>query len=665
LEAPALADETYLSFQLKPLSPAESDELLGNLLDDVTPPPGLTGRLAERTNGNPLLMEEMVRMLLDREVIRPGPEGMEVAPQWVETVDQVPETVNGLILSRYDRLQPPLRRTLDAAAVLGHGFSQPLLLGVTGLAEGDLRAQLTTLEQTDFLRRATGPGLPVYAFRHWVMQEAIYQTILQKERRALHLRAAQVIQQMAESLAIDAAARVGDHLERGQSRQAISFLLEAARGAADRFANDEAIAYYRRLEALLEQHGGRQDEAVDVALGLTEVLTRTSQPEAARATLERARGLALGPPRPGYRLADVLYLLGQARARQGQHAEAYAAYEAAAAHLRGPSASGDQLATLARIEHRIGSVKLNQGQLADARAHADTALRLALADNDSEAAGTAHNLLAGSHMSAGQLPEAVASVLRALALREQLGDMWGSAASQGNLGGLYYKLGQWAQAEAYVRQAIFVQQEIGDYINMGASWSTLGQLLLDSGRFEEALHAFNQSLAALRGQELWPALAGRHLNRGQVWLRLGVAAWAVADLERSLEAASQINNDDLRARALASLAEARLIENDLPRARDELQQAELLSNTSGSLETRAEVLRARTILRRAEHDWERALDANHQALELFKQIGTRYEVARSQIESAEIQLARGPPAASPSTAASYRRCARRWRLFAN
>jgi hypothetical protein len=95
-----------------------------------------------------------------------------VAPQWLEAVAQVPETVNGLILSRYDRLAPPLKHTLDAAAVLGHGFSLPMLLGITTLTEAELRAQLAQLEQADFLRRVAGPGLPVYAFRHWLMQEA-------------------------------------------------------------------------------------------------------------------------------------------------------------------------------------------------------------------------------------------------------------------------------------------------------------------------------------------------------------------------------------------------------------------------------------------------------------------------------------------------------------
>ena len=648
----------YLDLRLGPLSPTESDELLSHLLNDLVAPPevvhSLISRIVERTSGNPLLMEEMVRMLLDQGVLRPGTHGPEVTPQWIEAVEHVPETVNGLILSRYDRLVAPLKKTLDGAAVLGNSFSLPLLLGITNLPEAELRSQLESLEQADFVRRAPGNGLPVYIFRHWLMQEAIYQTILQKERRALHLRAAQVIQQMAEHLALDAAARVGYHLERGQSRQAIGYLMLAARRAADRYANEEAIAYYRRIQALLDQHGARQEEAVDVALGLSELLTRTGQATEASEALERAHSLSLGPPHPGYRLADVLYQMGQARSRQGLHAEARAAFEAAAQQLGdgGAPASGDQGLTVsrARIENAIGFSLLTEGQLAEARARGDNALRLALQQNDLEVAATAHNLLAGSHYYAGQWAESVASALQALALREQLGDVWNSANSQSNLGGLYAKLGQWAQAEAYLRQAIFVQQEIGDYHGLGASWNTLGGLLSDSGRFEEALDSLNQSLAALRGQQHLPSLAIRHLSRGQIWLRLGVATWAIADFERSLDAAAQTKNDNVRAHALASLADAQMLDGyggDLEQAREFLGQAEVIADASGSLETRAEVMRVRARLRRAEHDWDRALEANRQAQELFSQIGTRYEVAKRQIEAAEIQLAR-PAAARPA-----------------
>jgi predicted ATPase/class 3 adenylate cyclase len=649
-------DANYrLQLDLQPLSPAESDQLLNLLLTEVPAPPELLSQILQRTSGNPLLMEEVVRMLMDEGIVRAtAAGGWEVAPQWGEAVQKVPMTLNGLILSRYDRQPAPLRATLDAAAVLGNSFALPLLLGVTGEAEPELRRQLASLEQADFLRRAPGTGLPVFVFRHWLLQEAIYQTILQKERRALHLRAAQVIQQMAESLAVDMAARVGYHLECGQSRQAIGYLMMAARRAADRFANEEAIAYYQRIQALLDQHGARQEEAVDVALGLTALLARTNQMEAARETLEKARGLSLGPPTPGYRLADVMFQFGQLRSRAGQHAEARAAFEAAAANLReGAAADGNARGlSLSDIEREIGWLMFEQGQLAEARSRAESALRLALQAGDLPAAASAHNLLAGAHYWAGQISEAVSSSLRSLAIAEQLGDVWDSASTQSNLGKLYFKLNQWAQAEAHLRQAIFVQQEIGDYRNLGGSWSALGLLLLDAGRYEEALHAQNQALAALRGREELYPMAVRYLARGTVWLRLGVATWATADIERSLQAADQVNNSNMRAAALSALAEARLIESDLDQARELLQRAEALSEDSGSLETRAEVLRVRALLRQAERDWDRALEANQQSQDLFRQLGNRYEVARRQVEAAELTLARAGAARLPNGTAT-------------
>jgi predicted ATPase len=451
-------------------------------------------------------------------------------------------------------------------------------------------------------------------------------------------------------------ARVGYHLERGQSRQAIGYLVQAARRAADRFANDEAIAYYQRIQALLDQHGARQEEAVDVALGLTDLLMRAGQPEAARETLERAHTVSLGPPRPGYRLSDVLFQFGRLKSLFDQPAEARAAFEAALANLREHGHGQGQSVTPTQIELEIGRTIFALGQLADARSRAENALRLALQHSDLASAASAHNLIAGAHYWAGQLSDSVSSALQALALREQLGDIWASASTQSNLGGLYYKLGQWAQAEAFLRQAIFVQQEIGDDAGLRNSWNTLGLLLLDSGRYDEALHSFNQALADPRGDDQPAAPAVHFIGRAQVWLRLGVAAWAAADLERGLAAANQVTNDDLRALVLAYLGEARLIESDQDRAREFLDQAESLTEGSGSLETRAEVLRVRSLLRQAERAWDLALAANQQAQDLYRQIGNRYEVARRQIEAAEMLVARAGAGRQPngSSTASVR-----------
>ena len=636
-----LHPDDFLDLALSPLSYEEIDRLVTLLISEVALPVALKRSIAERTSGNPLLIEEMVRMLLDEEVIQQTLEGWRVETHWLEVIQKVPDTVNGLILGRYDRLPPSLKSLLDSAAVLGQSFALPLLAAMTEQPESEeLRRQLARLEQADFIRRSSGTGAPVYFFRHALMQEAIYQTILQKERRALHLRAAQVIQQMAEDLSVDSVALVGFHLERARSRQASAYLLQAAERAADRYANQEAMDYYQRVQALLKETELQREPAVDAALGLGELLARTQRPEAAREQLEQARRLSLGPPLPAYRLGDIFYQLGLMYALQGQHTEALAAYEAAATALQ-ESPDQNRSFSLSDIEREIGWVMLSLGNMEEAGRRAEKALALAEAQSNSRAVGSVHNLLTAVHYWAGQLNESVAHALKALAVREQVGDVWGTAATQSNLGALYYKLGHWAQAEAFLRQAIFVQQEIGDYHGTGSTWNTLGLLLLDAGRFNEALQCLNQAIEALGEQVQSPALAIRYLNRGKVWLRLGVTVWAVSDLERGLDAAIRLKNEELRALILSLLAEARLAGNELLTAQELIEQARgTIDEAGASPETRAEVLRVWSAVLRAAREWDASLAANAQARQLFEQIGNRYEVARLQIKAAEIQLAR-------------------------
>ncbi len=626
----------YVGIQLRTLSPEESDHLVTLILSELAVPGELRRSIVRRTGGSPLLIEEMVRMLLDHEVIQRLGDTWELDPGWRDVIQNVPDTVAGLMLSRYDRLSPLQRGILDSAAVLGQGFSLPLLAAMTGFPDAPLRPELLALEQADYLRRTS--GVPVYFFRHGLMQETIFHTLLQKERQALHLRAAQAIQQMAEELALDRDALIGYHLEQAKSPQAVQYLIPAAERAASRYANQEAIAYYQRVQALLEGAAEEQERRIDVGLGLAELLSRTNRLEAAREELQRCRALADQGPRFGYRQGDLLFQKGVVEAAQGAHAEALRAFQAAAEVLREmPEAC--QSFQHADLEREMGWVIFRQGQFEEAQGRAERALILAQETGDSRGVGSAHNLLAGIHYWTGEISESVSHAQEALALREKSGDIWGAAATQTNLGGLFQRLGEWTRAEALLRQAIFVQQEIGDHHGVGSSWNSLGLLLLGMGRYDEALYCMNQAIDALREQERTSAFASRYISRGQVSLRLGHLERAIADLEKGLAAATHIHNDNLRAIAVALLAETHLLREELGAASERVAQAETLLKESASPEARAEILRVQSIVLRHQNRLAEAREANTRAQDLFHSLGDRYEFARRQVENAEIHLA--------------------------
>jgi len=630
--------DNFLDFQINALSKADSDRLLTLMLADVPVPPALQKSLLDRGAGNPLLMEEMIRMLLDQKVIYKTEAGWAVSNDWAQTIRQVPDTVNGLILNRYDRLPSHFRQILDVAAVFKRHFSLAELSAIADVPEAILNGWVNELEHLDIFRPVSDTSRARYAFRHPLLGEAIYQTLLQPQRQGLHLKVAHVIQQLAGDGSPDTVELIAFHLEQGQSPLAGTYLLRAATRAAARYANQEAIDYYHRLQSLADGQSNTR-QAVDVALGLGELMVRVGQPETATEELEKALQLASHPELQNYHLGDIWFRLAVIQADRGLHREAATAFENAAAILA-THPETCQTFSASDLERELGWDLCNQAQFSEAKSHATLALEEALDRSDQAALGSAYNLCSAVAFYRGELQEAVTNAIQALSIREQRNDVWGSASTQTNLGTLYYKLGQWPLAESYLRQAIFVQQEIGDHYTLGLSRNTLSLLLLASGRLDEALLLLDQALTAFNTtSEPSPLACMLLMNRGLAYSRLGQAEPALQNLEQSLDLTFQLNNENLRTLALAYLAEANLASGNLAHAHLRLEQATTLERATPSPGNLAEIARIQSEVHQADLAWTKALAANRLAASLFRQLDEKHEFARSQAGWAHIELA--------------------------
>ncbi|MEW6716038.1 MAG: tetratricopeptide repeat protein [Chloroflexota bacterium] len=634
-----LHPENYREIQLQPLSPEESDRLISMLLSEVALPSKLLQVAYERTRGNPLLIEELIRVLLDERIVYETPQGWELDSQWTEAIQKVPDTITGLMLNRYDRQPLQLKKLLDITAVLGQSFHLSLLAAMTKMRDSELRDLLFDLERKDFIHRSASPGEHVYHFRHALMQETIYKTLLQEERRELHLKTAEAIQQTGGDFYFDSDAIIGHHLARGNSREAAKYLLKAAIKAANSYANEEAIIYYQRANSLLSHTGPRKTEALDVALGLGEIFIRQGKLEEAIAWLTGS--LKSSETRPGfnYRIGDIYYTLGLAYAAQGSTNNAIKHLKEATTLLKTSPAECLSF-TQSDIDRGLGWVLSSQGKMDEARTMADSALAIAKEHSDLAAIGSAHSLLSAIDYWEGKFAEAIKDAEHALSIREEIGDMWGAASSQTTLGHLYHRQGQWSKAESCLRQAIYVQKEIGDYHTLPGSLTNLGLLLIDMGRLEEALHYMNEAISTLPPPDLSPSSTSTLLlNHGVVLIRLEEPQQALRDFESAFENASQAQNDDLCALSKAYMAEAKLISKDDEAAQRLIKEAEAYQEKITSPDTRAEILRVKSLIQQAKKKWEAALNSNAKAQKLYQQIGNDYEVARRLIEAIEIQQA--------------------------
>lgn len=228
---------------LRPLTRDEDRELLRRLLDGAELPRQLEERLLDTTDGNPFFVEEQVRALVLGGAIRGGAGGR----RFVGGADLVlAATVERALVARIDRLPERARDVLLAAAVLGVRFDGRLLATVASGSVGDALALLETGDLVVPLADAAPRGA-VYRFRHALVQEAAYASMLRPQRRQLHGRAATALAGAYAGREDEVAAVLGRHLvESGAAEQGARYLGAAARLAAARYSNEEAAALARQ-----------------------------------------------------------------------------------------------------------------------------------------------------------------------------------------------------------------------------------------------------------------------------------------------------------------------------------------------------------------------------------------------------------------------------------
>ncbi len=239
--------------------------------------------LVTRTGGVPLFVEELTRLLLERN----GPAAMQA----------IPATLQALLTTRLDRLGSA-KEVGQIAAVLGGEFNYQLIRAVAGQSDTALVDALDRLAEADLIHAQGIPPESNYRFKHALMQDAAYETMLKSRRRELHGLVARVLRDEFASVAEARPELLAYHLtQAGAAQDAIGYWQRAGQQAAERSANAEAIAHLTKgleLVQLLPEDAARDQLELDlrVALGVPLIASRGySAPEVEHA-YARARTLS-------------------------------------------------------------------------------------------------------------------------------------------------------------------------------------------------------------------------------------------------------------------------------------------------------------------------------------------------------------------------------------
>jgi class 3 adenylate cyclase/tetratricopeptide (TPR) repeat protein len=272
-QSPWLDRIDFNEIQLNQLSASTSDALLQTLLPEGRPAAELKDLISNRTAGNPLFVEEFVRTLLENGSIRKT--GDRYILDSSSATITLPDTIQGIIAARVDRLPEKLRNILQVASVAGRNFNRAVLQDVLKIPD-QFKGELEALQRLEFILRQEGAQEMEFVFKHALIHEVVYHSLLQKRRQELHRRIGNSIEKLyAESLE-DLAEVLAYHFQHsGDTEKAIKYLRKSGQRALDRFAVEQSHQYYQQAFRTLSDKADKTTEdrpiLLDIVLAWSEV----------------------------------------------------------------------------------------------------------------------------------------------------------------------------------------------------------------------------------------------------------------------------------------------------------------------------------------------------------------------------------------------------------
>ena len=542
----------YTQLRIDRLRPASAEELLRSLVGDDSAVDPLKRLLIERTEGNPLFLEESVRALVDSGVLvgERGAYRLTRDPPGI----QVPTTVQAVLAARIDRLPAEDKRLLETAAVIGKDFPFALLRAIAEMSEDELQRGLARLQAAEFVYEASLFPEPEYTFKHALTHEVAYGSLLQERRRALHACVVGALEHLRGDRLAEQVERAAHHAMRGQMwDKALLYCRQAGARAVERSANREAVAWFEQaLEAASRLAPEREmlEHAIDLRFDLRTALIPLGElgqigghlreaEHAAEAIRDKRRlgwisaylsahrfmtgdnegavesglrGLSLGEDLGDLSIdvAASVYL-GQAYFVLGEYHRAMDVLGRNVERLTGDLALdrfGQPFLPAVHTRNWMVWCHAERGEFAEAAARGEEAVRTAQAAHHPFSMAAADFSLGMMHIRRGELPEAIRVLERGVEVcRGRDVPLWSHRLSSA-LGYAHALRGRFSEARPLLEHAVEQDATMKFAVSHSLAVAHLGEERLLEGRPDEASRLAERAVALSRarrerGIEAW------------------------------------------------------------------------------------------------------------------------------------------------------------------
>jgi class 3 adenylate cyclase/tetratricopeptide (TPR) repeat protein len=588
----------YRQIGIDLLSERDAEELVGTLLGTRNVPPDLIRRVQDKAEGNPLFVEEIIASLRERGLLVRRNGGF----VWAKGGEvELPGSVHDIVRARLDRLDEPVKRTVQTAAAIGREFGLNVLRRVSEITL-EIDHYLQTLQRLQLIHETRFFPEPEYVFKHAVIQDAAYQSLLTQRRRELHAAIGRAIEELYADRLDDQAPILTYHYARSDHPdRALQYALLAGDRAVRLYANAEATTYYQQAVSLartLPPSPEVQRGEIDAVLKLATVSSTRQEIERDLANLDGARATAeqLGDlPR----LARALYWLGRLE------------------YVRGNPRKG--------IEY------------------AEQSLQIAEQLNDDALAAPPVNLVGRAYYQLGDFIRASPMLERSAAQMLHLGSKNDSATTAGFACIAFSALGEFDRALALADQGVALADEIGNPFVQAATYFFRAMARGARGEWASGLRDLDEARRLAEGVGDLFRLYVVKVWEGWARTMSGDPSRGRALFEEAISLAERVGTTFVLGRCRAWLAACLLMLGEADGVEALCQAALRDAEQTGDRSALALALRAlaETLARRRPPDPEGADGAMRLALQIQEEIGERPELARSYAVYARMLSDRG------------------------
>jgi class 3 adenylate cyclase/tetratricopeptide (TPR) repeat protein len=550
--------------------------------------------IAGKTDGVPLYVEELTKTILESDYLHEEADRYTLAGSLSEV--SIPTTLQDSLMARLDRV-PSLREIAQLGSVLGREFAYEMLRYLSPLEEPVLQTGLGQLVENEILYQRGRPPRSRYIFKHALIQDAAYQSLLKRTRQSYHRRVAELLESRFPEIVRTQPELVAHHYSRTeQADKAVEYLTRFAEKAAGMYAHAEAVT------------------ALEEGLVHAE---RLPAGEGDRRLLDLA-----------VRQAESLHFLG----RRQEIVDLLLQHQDRLERLREPSLAG-------QYYFWLGFAHAWLGHRAEAAQSLGRSLEEATRVGDGAVMGRVHRALATECVYSGRpLDEAVSHGRQAVSLLERTEDHFWLSQALFSLGYCLYHAGDFDLVLEVVARLDAIGEATGNRRARANATMVAGLTYATGGDWAKGIEACERALE-LSPDPFETAFILACLGRAR-W-EAGDVARAVSVLEEAVQLADQVRSLQFRAWFRTMLGEAYLLNGEIDKAGGVVRKAlevstdiQFLVGVGLSKQLLGRIAQAQDALAEAERHL-------HEALQTFATIGARFELGRTHLDLAVLGHAQG------------------------